>query len=494
MKRQLYFLSMAAAALFVLVFVNILAGLLENRFELRRDLTGQELYTLTWESRDMLGELRHNVDIVVLSSEAEWREDADYRRIAEVLRGYAAASDGRVSVVYRNPDNEPDLASQFDLLPGLYRNDIILKGPYRYTRLSPIDLYGYEYGEDAPAAEAARLNAEGPLLSAFRYVLNPGNIYFLINNQEEHSRATALRAHFEDMGFVCHPLNLSQETLPEDADAVVSMSPRGDYPAQELRQLGAYMESGGFFMVFRAGGGADTPRLDAFLAEWGIQFQPYILCDAQSGGETLRHIKLGANGFGILHYPALSDYAEAASPPWLTEGNPAAPLWKGKERNGRVVRVLLETSEKAWIEKLPGKSGYAAQEDGEDTRDEPDTDIPDARITPEAIEPGDAPYPAAVLSEQSGGGALFAVSASFADDEAGLSETYAAANLPFFTALTRQFAIAPGQPAAPAPKSLRPAPFQISGGQGLGVLMGLVVILPLLVLLTGLFLTRRKKD
>ena len=310
MKNYGYTVFICTLALAGLILLNGIMGMLGARYNPRLDLTGPGLYTLSEETAEAMEAMDHNVEIYILGAEAGWREDPYYHRILKVLDGYKAASRGRIMIEWLDPESTPGLGARFSGISELYRNDIIIKSPYRYTRLAATDLYGHEYNAGGTAVFPDRLRAEGPLTAAIGYVLEAsvGKVCFLRNHGEANSRITPLKDRLESSGILCEALDLKEADIPGDAGFVVSMAPLEDYSQEDLAKMNAYLEEGGVFMLFYQPDGVFPPGLRGFLSEKGI---PAGSLDA--GGAGMERPLEAGNGYLFAAPSSLVDGQEESA-------------------------------------------------------------------------------------------------------------------------------------------------------------------------------------
>ena len=150
-SRRFKFGSLATVitAVFVaaIILINVVAGLLLDRFPISIDLTADNRFELTQDSIDFLAGLEQDVKITVLADEATF-ENAGvyYKQIYEIIRDYAQHS-SRVTVEFRSITKNPGLADDYPS-EQLEEGDIIQFKRDGYTVIHRIvDISQTEQGE-----------------------------------------------------------------------------------------------------------------------------------------------------------------------------------------------------------------------------------------------------------------------------------------------------------------------------------------------------------
>jgi hypothetical protein len=477
-------LSFIVTALVIAAFIllNLLAGMLTERFYIKADLTEAGLYTIDPQTAGLLANMDEVVDVIVLADESAWLSGPGGVLIAETLRQYSTLSGGLFRVQYVNPDlnffdgpeydnNLSKLKEAHGKLEHMGRNDIILLSSRRADIRPATSLY--VQGQQG----AEGLNADMELTAALLYVLNEqvAKAVFIQGHDEEH--AGALRAIFERGGYICETVNLSMEDLPEDTTVVISAAPKKDFLSGEILKLEEYLADGGDAIIFYDFGTLSLPRLDGFLAEWGIEVEPSLICDSRFSLLSQPNLILAGIHSGVL--PSLEG-ADGA-PVVISRARPLRALWEGETQGRFSAYPLLSTF---------SNTSYAI-------------DLRDSERTTIEQEDGDSVGPFHVayhvrLSSTSGESNrpvqsnLIVTGMGLADDVVldYFSGTYY--NGALFGSLAGDFNPF-GQNIYIEPKSLGVTLMPITPGQERAVLIVMVIALPLVILLAGILVYRRRR-
>ena len=143
-KRRLKHGSLATAMTIglvaVLVLVNVIVGLLVERFPMDIDLTTDNIFQLSDESIEYIENLDQDVTINVLADEETFSGQNDYYRQAnEVIQNYTKYSD-RITVRYIDLYTNPELQQKYSK-ETLSVGGILVECGERYQTLTAYDLF-----------------------------------------------------------------------------------------------------------------------------------------------------------------------------------------------------------------------------------------------------------------------------------------------------------------------------------------------------------------
>lgn len=290
--------SLLVTAIFLagIILLNIMAGMLTSRFFLKADLTSTGMYSLSEDAAKMLEGINEPVDVIVLADESSWLMDTRWNRIVDILQNYSVVSGGQIRVQYVNPDlntftdrnadgsefknSLTSLKETYPDLSELARDDIIFKSGRRATKISVSIMYSWSYDSNYNSVATA-IKADQELVSVLTYVLSEevARAVFLEGHNE--SAAEYLSYLFEKCGYDCVTTNIAFEPIPEDATIVISVAPKTDFSADEILKLGDYLTKGGNAMIFYDYETISLPLLDQYMAQWGIDVESKLVCDEQ---------------------------------------------------------------------------------------------------------------------------------------------------------------------------------------------------------------------
>ena len=363
-----YILLFAAA----LVLVNFMASLLSNRLGLRYDMTAESLYALSDETVAMLQFVDQPIEITVFANEEELAETPLFV-LPEQLRRYVSVGGGRLSVRYVDPDLNPALVAEFrEIAPFIGRYSVAVQNTetqrakvllytdlVEMTETFEIDRFLYSYD----------LRSEGEFNSAIHFVLS-----------EQVAKAVILTGHEGDYRDVLEPykgqihsiltvanfdveeIDFRNRPLPGDAGLVVVLPTSVDFSKEKIDELEAFLsrpDANTAAILFTMADQEPLPRLDEYLADWGLRLGPQIIYDVQTQiPQLLVPTVVDHDIFGKIAYTG-EVIVDSARPLHL--------LWNANERGNRKIDRLMLSSISSYARDLnnPGTS-YGKTHNDED--------------------------------------------------------------------------------------------------------------------------------
>ena len=282
MFRKNNFKYGAAAIVLTVVFIaaviviNMISGVLTDRFYLKLDLTEGKLFEISDETKSMLANIDGDISITVMSNQELFDPD-----VSEILSQYASLSGGKVSVRYIDPYiNIADVEkynSQGDVAVG----DVVVESAKRFSLIKYVDMYEVTNDYERQTQYASGLKAEQSLTTAAMYVLADQLPRALIVSGHGELPCIEFSALLEKGNYSVGSLNLLSEDIPEDCSLLIINAPETDFSEGEIKKLEAYFERDGSAMVGLYVGGQPVPVLERYLEEWGVRYERGIVMDSQ---------------------------------------------------------------------------------------------------------------------------------------------------------------------------------------------------------------------
>lgn len=279
-KHKVMSAVFTAVVIAAVVVLNIIVGILSDRYGLKADLTAEGLYSLDKQTENYLDHfLNTDISITVTSTEKQFTDSGDYfKQVNEILKKLSARSE-HITLKYLELEQNPDFAAKFSE-EELAENYVIVENADsgRYRVITPADYFGlddeealyyyYYYGYIGNSL------IEQEAVSAMLYVSddNPAKVVFTEGYNEADSKA--LQSLLEKNGYEIETVNLLLSDIPEDTDVVVMYAPRYDYPAEILAKLDKFLDNDGNLgksvFYFASSDQPETPNLEGFLNDWGL--------------------------------------------------------------------------------------------------------------------------------------------------------------------------------------------------------------------------------
>ncbi len=254
-------LVLAVAALVILGFINVLG----SRFQTKVDLTSNQQFTLSDQSKRVAEALPQPVKVTAFLTSSDSRK-GDFQTL---LNDYAARSGGKLSFEFVDPEQNP--------------------GAVRAAGITETGTIIYQMGDKKQNSTGT---TERDISTALVKLIRPGKKVYFTQGHGERSLDSfdqvgfsQLKQALERDNFTTAPLNLiSTRAVPDDASEVVIGGPTSRFVPEELDTLKAYLDGGGklFLMV----GPPTDADFNDLLSKYGVsvdsktvvidQGQPYL--------------------------------------------------------------------------------------------------------------------------------------------------------------------------------------------------------------------------
>jgi ABC-type uncharacterized transport system involved in gliding motility auxiliary subunit len=328
--RNVRYGTIAAAS--VLIFLAILVGInwIANRQNKRWDLTESQQFTLSDQTRQVVGELDQPLRIRVFYESRDGGSDQQYR---DKLDEYAYLSN-QVSVEYIDAIQEPSQAQAAEV------------------QSLPTILFEY-----AGRTERTSSTDEQSLTNTLKKVIlgQAKKVYFVQGHGEKDTSASDPSGYsgavqqLKGDNFEAAPLNLAQQgKIPDDASVLIIAGPKSDLLPGEIDAVTAYLTRGGKLMLMldppTTADAPDPTGLIALAKSWAIDVGRNIVIDQTGmgqmfGGGPETPIAMPVSHAITRNLRQITAFALARS---------ATPIEGGSE--GRFAQKVVESAPQSWAE------------------------------------------------------------------------------------------------------------------------------------------------
>lgn len=278
MKMGAY--SMGAIVFFTaaIVFINLVMAKLPERYTIF-DMTDNQMYSLTDDSKNMLRALDQDAEIIVYCAESNFDES-----IGQLIRRYAGET-SHVTITYVDPVTNPQFYKNYSTSP-MATGTIVVRSGEKFRIITQDELYVYEstlnYYTYSYDNSITGIDAEGQITSALAYVTGEEEhvVYFTTGHGEdvyEESYCDLIskaNASYNSVNLI------TLDEVPEDAECLIINNPTGDFNQDDMDKVAAYIDRGGNVIISLPATGNDVPIIGAFLKEYGLTLQNYLVADS----------------------------------------------------------------------------------------------------------------------------------------------------------------------------------------------------------------------
>ena len=267
-----YSLAAAAVVIAIAVAVNLVVGALPADWT-KTDLTSTGLYSLSSQTQQMVSALEDEVTVYWLV-----QSDTEDNTIGELLERYQDLSKN-LKVEHVDPVVSPNFAQQYTTST-LYNNSLIVTCGDRSRYISYYDIYVTDYNSYyTTGTTSTQFDGESQLTSAIDYVTNEDlpTVYTLTGHGESQLPSTLSDGAAEENVLLSELSLLTQESVPEDADALIIYAPQSDISADEKEMLLTYLQGGGKLLLVTDYTETAMPNLAEVMAYYGTSLADGIV-------------------------------------------------------------------------------------------------------------------------------------------------------------------------------------------------------------------------
>ena len=262
-------------------------------YYVRGDFSRSQKFSLSDQTKRVMKQLEKPATIIVYFSPTSLTPDsALYPDVNALLRELQFSAKKNLTVEFVNPTRNfaraRDLQNQYKF--GANENVVIVDydGRSKFLPVSQMAVW-QENVLMGDTPQVKEFKGEQVLTTAFLELIKPETrkIYFLQGHGEPTFAPTPplsiLRDYIIRQGLTAEPLNLAAlDAVPEDAGALVIISPQSDPAQREMEIIKAFWEKNGAVYVALEPG-MDTPLIQAFLVEKKVKGVFIKECSKQCG-------------------------------------------------------------------------------------------------------------------------------------------------------------------------------------------------------------------
>lgn len=353
-KNGSYSMTMTVVFVAVVIVINMIVGELPSKYT-EIDVSGQKLYSIGDETKELLSELEKDVTIYQIA-----QSGGEDEVITSLLKKYEDESE-HIKVEQKDPVVNPKFASEYTT-DNLSANSLIVTCGDRSKVIDYNNMYESDIDYQTYSYQTTGFDGEGQITSAIGYVTSENlPILYTLTGHGETELGSTMKEGIEKANMEIKSLNLvSEGSVPEDADCLFIGSPSTDISSDEKDAILEYLENGGKAMIFSDYNENKMENFDEILANYGLERTEGIVFEGDSQHYAMQ-----------MPYYILPDVGSAEAVAGLSSDGymVLAPFAQGivqadDVRSTVVVNSLLSTSDQAYS-KSNLSSGSLEKEDGD---------------------------------------------------------------------------------------------------------------------------------
>ncbi len=277
-----------AVVVVLTILLNVGASALVNRFpSLKLDMSEGSRLTLSQDMNDVVDTVSEKTEIIFCATRGGIENLYNNTMASYVgadamnegtrlvsLAEKAAERNENITVRYVDLDENPSFVKEFPN-EDLNEGDVIVRTKYRYRVLTLADMYSSQINSTNTAYEYISI-IEYTLANAMVATnLTDVPVITLATGHGE-TAPSVLATYLQENNFEINSIDLMTSAyIREETDVLIISNPTDDFSVAQIEMLDKFLENDGKYgknvLIMLAPTREETPRLDAFMAEWGMQ-------------------------------------------------------------------------------------------------------------------------------------------------------------------------------------------------------------------------------
>lgn len=371
-RQQLKILSWTGALLLTgcLLLINFIASYIPIRF----DTSEGKIYSISSGTKQVLNKIEDPLIIrVIFSSNLPPQFKLNEKYVRDLLLEYRRSSHGRIRVEYDDPGKSPkgrQAAIEAGVAPA--QLDVVARDR-REVKECFMGL-SFLYGDKKDAIPLIRdtVGLEYEITQRIKKLVVPADLTVgLVSNGDALTPSSEAIKELQDVLaqlFSVRTLDLAQDMVPPDVKSLWLIGPEKELGSEVVGKLKDYVNTGGTLglLLDRRSAKLDmfstgelNTGLDGLLAEWGIEFKKGLISDPRADQIRVQSQQGMFTMVNIIEYPFFPLIVDLNRQHAATKDLDSvvlpfvAPLVVTKEVPGLKVIPLARTSEFSWLDAAP---------------------------------------------------------------------------------------------------------------------------------------------
>lgn len=265
LRHGSYVSIMTVIVIALVVAVNLVVRQLPSSVT-QIDASSRQLYTIGEETENLVRGLEQDVTLYYVVTGGNENE-----YISRMLERYEDLSD-HLTVEKVDPELHPTFTSQYTD-EEVSDNSIIVVSGDKSRVVGSSDMLVQELNYYTYSYQVTEFDGEGQVTSAIAYVISDNlPVLYQLTGHDEQSLGSSLTDSIEKNNIEIQDLSLlTEESVPEDAAALLICSPSRDISEEEAQKILSYLEGGGKVLLFTDYSQEEMPNLESLLTNYGLQ-------------------------------------------------------------------------------------------------------------------------------------------------------------------------------------------------------------------------------
>ena len=293
-RHRLISVGFIAAALVIVVLVNVITGKLVQQFpEAKADFTSNQAFALSDDTAEYMGHLSKDVKLHINAEESVFRSGGQYFVQAQnLLDKMVSKSGGKFTYDFVDITENPGFTRDYPNIDWTTNENLgVIECGDQYKGINYLDCFTYDkdYYEYYQQYKWTGTTIEQAVLRAAVYVTDEEKIIVDLMTGEGESGYDGLTKLLGDNAYEVKEVSLTTGELDSDAKFVMMHSPAVDLSEASAEKLRKWLENDGKYgknLIYIPPspklGEVKTPNLDSIIADWGMELNSGYVYETNS--------------------------------------------------------------------------------------------------------------------------------------------------------------------------------------------------------------------
>ena len=273
--RRIFNLVLSLCVIAAIVIVNIIAGTLTSKFSaFTADITSMKNFELTEQSVKVAQNVTKPVTITFLMSKASYEAYDTYcKQTSFLAERMALTSNGMIKTEYVDLIQNPTFANNYSD-ENLSTTDIIVSSGKKYDVLDKTELFNFEqYSESYSIIKSSK--SEQAIDNSILKVTSDESTKVAFITDTPTDDYSYFEQTLSSNNYEASTIKIESNTIPSDIQTLILYAPQKDFTPDALEKIRAYLDNSGKYgrnlLYIPSETKYDTPNLDSFIAEYGME-------------------------------------------------------------------------------------------------------------------------------------------------------------------------------------------------------------------------------
>lgn len=277
-----YSVATVVVMIVIVVVANFAALQIPDSFR-EIDVTSQNLFSLTDDTKSVISNVTDDITIYFLAAEDDSDGTTKDETVEKVLQQYAALSDN-ITLTYIDPLVNVQFEKNYTDDTLSYSSVIVVNNTNeRYKVVDYNDMFETEVDYTYYTSTLTGYDIEGQVTNALQYVMLSSDSFmtaYVLSGHNESSLGSSFTEMYSQFNITTNSLSLlTSESVPDDCELLIINYPTSDLTEDETNRILDYIDNGGDILFILGYTEDELPNFEKVLSAYGINLEDGLVIE-----------------------------------------------------------------------------------------------------------------------------------------------------------------------------------------------------------------------